>query len=203
VTAEELIESEAALWEAATHHPFLDGVRDGTLPLEAFDRWLAQDYHFGLALTRAEARYLADAPRGDLALLADGVRAMVAELDWFEQKAAERGIDLAAPLLPTARAYVDYLEALCGRPYSVQLTALWALERAYLDAWRGASPGAGAFREFVGHWTNEGFAAYVSALEAATTRALGPHADEEREAFRQVARHERAFWAMTFEGADG
>jgi thiaminase/transcriptional activator TenA len=203
VTAQALIESEAELWEAATHHPFLDGVRDGTLPAEAFGRWLAQDYHFGAALTRAEGRYLAGAPREDLALLAAGIQAMVAELEWFEQKAAEREIELGAPLHPTARAYVDYLFALCDRPYSVQLTALWALERAYLDAWRGARPGAGAYREFVEHWTNEDFAAYVAALEAATSRALGQDPDAEREAFRQVARLERAFWAMAFEGGDG
>ncbi len=188
MTAQKLIESETELWRAATHHPFLDGVRDGTLPPEVFARWLVQDYQFGAALTRVEARYLAGAPREDLALLAAGVQAMVAELDWFEQKAAERELNLGAPLHPTARAYVDYLYALCDRPYSVQLTALWALERAYLDAWRGARPGAEAFREFVEHWTNDAFATYVAALEAATSRVLGQNADAEREAFRQVAR---------------
>ena len=203
MTAQKLIESEPELWRAATHHPFLDGVRDGTLPPEVFARWLVQDYQFGAALTRVEARYLAGAPREDLALLAVGVQAMVAELDWFEQKAAERELHLGAPLHPTARAYIDYLYTLCDRPYSVQLTALWALERAYLDAWRGASPGAEAFREFVEHWTNDAFASYVAALEAATSRVLGQNADAERDAFRQVARHERAFWEMASGSADG
>ncbi len=136
MTAKDLIESEAELWHAATHHRFLDSVRDGTLPLDAFARWLAQDYHFAEALTRVEARYLAGAPREDLALLASGVQAMVAELDWFEHKAAEREIDLEAPLHPTARAYIDYLHALCARPYSVQLTALWA------SGWQRLSPRA-------------------------------------------------------------
>ncbi len=203
MTPQKLIESEAELWRAATHHPFLDGVRDGTLPPEEFACWLVQDYQFGAALTRVEARYLAAAPREDLGLLAAGVQAMVAELDWFEQKAAERELHLGAPLHATARAYIDYLYALCDRPYSVQLTALWALERAYLDAWRGARPGAEAFREFVERWTNDAFATYVAALEAATSRVLGHNADAEREAFRQVARYERAFWEMASESADG
>ncbi len=61
MTAKELIQSEAELWHEATHHRFLDGVREGTLPPEAFARWLAQDYHFAVALIRAEARYLAAA----------------------------------------------------------------------------------------------------------------------------------------------
>lgn len=203
MTAQKLIESEAELWRGATHHPFLDGVRDGTLPAEEFARWLVQDYQFAAALTRVEARYLAGAPREDLALLAAGVQAMVAELDWFEQKAAERELHLDAPLHATARAYIDYLYALCDRPYSVQITALWALERAYLDAWRGVRPGAEAFREFVERWTNDAFATYVAALEAATSRVLGHNADAEREAFRQVARCERAFWEMASESADG
>ncbi len=203
MTPQKLIESEAELWRAATHHPFLDGVRDGTLPPEEFACWLVQDYQFGAALTRVEARYLAAAPREDLALLSAGVQAMVAELDWFEQKAAERELHLGAPLHATARAYIGYLYALCDQPYSVQLTALWALERAYLDAWRGARPGAEAFREFVERWTNDAFATYVAALEAATSRVLGHNADAEREAFRQVARYERAFWEMASESADG
>ncbi len=203
MTPQKLIESEAELWRAATHHPFLDGVRDGTLPPEEFACWLVQDYQFGAALTRVEARYLAAAPREDLGLLAAGVQAMVAELDWFEQKAAERELHLGAPLHATARAYIGYLYALCDQPYSVQLTALWALERAYLDAWRGARPGAEAFREFVERWTNDAFATYVAALEAATSRVLGHNADAEREAVRQVARYERAFWEMASERTDG
>jgi thiaminase/transcriptional activator TenA len=59
MTTRELIADDRELWHAATHHPFLDGVRDGTLDPAAFSRWLAQDYHFALALIGAEGRYLA------------------------------------------------------------------------------------------------------------------------------------------------
>ena len=194
----ELIQAEAGLWRAATHHAFLDEVRDGTLAPAAFARWLAQDYHFAVALTRTEARALACAPREDLELLVGGIQAMVAELDWFERKASERAIDLDAPLHPTARAYIDYLRALADEPYSVQLTALWALERAYLEGWRTARPGAPAFREFVERWTSDAFATYVDALEAAANRAIGQGGDTEREAFRWVARYEKDFWEMAY-----
>jgi thiaminase len=30
-------------WARATRHPFLGGVRDGSLPRAAFNTWLAQD----------------------------------------------------------------------------------------------------------------------------------------------------------------
>ncbi len=166
-----------------------------------FARWLAQDYHFGVALIRTEARILASAPREDLELLAGGVQAMVAELDWFERKASERAIDLNVPLHPAARAYIDYLHALTDELYSVQLTALWALEFAYLEGWRTALPGAPAFREFVEHWTNDGFAAYVAALETATNRVLAQAGDAHRQMFRRVAKYEQAFWEMAYGGS--
>ncbi len=203
MNAKDLIEGNAQLWRAATHHAFLDEVRDGTLAPAAFARWLSQDYHFAIALIRTEARALACAPREDLELLVGGSQAMIAELDWFESKASERTIDLDVPLHPTARAYIDYLGALADEPYSVQLTALWALERAYLEGWRTALPGAPTFREFVEHWTNDAFSTYVAALEAAVHRASGGGRDAERAAFRWVAKYEQAFWEMAYACDDG
>jgi thiaminase/transcriptional activator TenA len=152
--ARDLIAGDGELWHAATHHPFLDQVREGSLDPAAFSRWLVQDHHFALGLVRAEGRYLASAPREDFEVLARGIQAMVAELAWFEEKAKERSLQLLAPIHPTARAYVDYLLATTYAPYPVQLTALWALERAYLEAWQTALPGAPAYREFVA-WTNQ------------------------------------------------
>ncbi len=200
--AKDLIEGNAQLWRAATHHPFLNEVRDGTLAPAAFARWLSQDYHFAVALIRTEARALACAPREDLELLVGGIQAMVAELDWFESMAPERAIDLDVPLHPTARAYIDYLHALADEPYSVQLTVLWALERAYLEGWRTARPGAPAVREFVERWTNDAFSAYVGALEAAMNRPIGRGGDAAREPFRWVAKYEQAFWEMAYARGD-
>jgi thiaminase len=198
--ARDLIEGNAQLWRAATHHAFLDEVRDGTLAPAAFARWLSQDYHFAVALTRAEARVLACAPREDLKLLAGGVQAMVAELDWFERRVSEREVDLHVPLHPTASAYIDYLHRLTDEPYSVQLTALWAIERAYLEGWRTARPGAPPVREVVERWSNEAFAADVDAREAAANRAIAQGGDAKREAFRRVAQYEQAFWEMAYAG---
>jgi thiaminase len=201
--AQDLIESETELWHAATHHAFLDGARDGTLEGAAFSRWLVQDYHFSLALARAEGRYLAAAPRQDLEVLAHGIGAMVTELVWFERKARDWGLDLSAPLHPTARAYVSYVQATTYEPYAVQLTVLWALERAYLEAWRTALPGALAYREFVEHWTNDTYAAWVASLEAAVNRVLALGGGEDtRAAFRWITRYERDFWQMAYAGGD-
>ena len=180
------------LWSAATRHPFLDGVRDGSLPVEALDTWLAQDALFVADLLAFQARLLARAPRSDQAVLAGGAVALVEELDWFEQLAADRGLDLAAEPLPATVAYRELLARLDAAPYADALGCLEVVERVYLEAWRSALPGAPAYAGLVEHWTTPGFAAYVDGLAAAVERA-GP-ADEEL--VRQVLRQEAAFWEM-------
>ena len=44
MTADAVMSRHTAAWQAATVHPFLAGVRDGSLPEHSVDRWLAQDY---------------------------------------------------------------------------------------------------------------------------------------------------------------
>ncbi|MDX1891487.1 TenA family transcriptional regulator [Mycolicibacterium sp. 050158] len=125
-----------SLWTAATHHRFLGAVRDGTITDASFDRWLAQDASFVGALLTFQARLLARAPRPAQAVLAGGCVALVAELDWFEEQAGRRGIDLAQPALPATLAYLELLARLDAEPVDAALTALWVLERVYLLAGR-------------------------------------------------------------------
>ena len=139
MTADALMSRHTAAWQAATVHPFLAGVRDGSLPEHSFDRWLAQDYLFAQALVRAQSRIAATAPLADVTLLAGGVIATVGELGWFEEMAARRGLSLDAPKHPTTRAYCDFLLAVTYSGYPAQITAIWALERSYLESWDSAS----------------------------------------------------------------
>jgi formylaminopyrimidine deformylase / aminopyrimidine aminohydrolase len=204
VTADALLTRHAAAWEAATVHPFLAGVRDGSLPADSFDRWLAQDYLFAQALVRAESRIAAAAPFADVGLLAGGVVATVGELDWFEEMAARRGLALGARMHPTTRAYCDFLLALPYSAYPAQITAIWALERTYLESWEGARPGAQPYREFVERWTTDGFRSYVGDLQAAVDRQLetsvGEQAREAEDAFLWVTHYERRFWDRAMSG---
>ncbi len=180
------------LWTAATRHPFLDGVRDGSLPVEALDTWLAQDALFVADLLAFQARLLARAPRPDQGVLAGGAVALVEELDWFEDLAAGRGLDLTAAPLPATLASRELLQRLDAATYADALGCLEVVERVYLEAWRWALPGAPAYAELVEHWTTPGFAAYVDGLSAASARAGAP--DEALVA--EVLRQEAAFWAM-------
>jgi thiaminase/transcriptional activator TenA len=200
VTADALLTRHAGAWQAATVHPFLAGVRDGSVPADSFDRWLAQDYLFAQALVRAQSRVAAAAPIADIGLLAGGVVATVGELRWFEDMAARRGLALDTPMHPTTRAYCDFLLALTYAVYPAQITGIWALERTYLESWEGARPGAPPYREFVDRWTTDGFRSYVGDLQAAVDRQVeapvGEQAREAEDAFLWVTHYERGFWDM-------
>src|SRR3712207_9581992 len=75
----ELLFRHPDAWRAATRHPFLDAVRDGTVPVAAFDTWLVQAARFVADLLRFQARLLARAPRPAQAVLAGGLVALVDE----------------------------------------------------------------------------------------------------------------------------
>ena len=194
----ELLQRHAARWSDATRHPFLAAVRDGTVARSAFDIWLVQDYRFVADLLWFQGRLLARAPRSAQPVLAGGAVALVDELRWFEVHATAHGVELRAPALPATAAYGELLLRLDSVDVDLAVTALWAIERTYLDAWSFASPGADAYRTFVEHWTTPEFAAYVGMLEQAADDALGPdRRDSTLDAtFIQLVEAETRFWDM-------
>lgn len=195
VRAADLIEAHRDRWQAATEPAFLAAVRGGSLDAERFGAWLAQDYLFVSALLSFQARLLARSPRAAQPVLADGVVALVEELTWFEAQAVQWDVPLAAVAAPTTLEYLALLGRLDTAPSQVALVALWALERVYLDAWRAAQPGGGAYREIVEHWTSPAFAEYVAELERLVDGALAEAPSQQQEdVFTEVLRLEIAFW---------
>lgn len=190
----------ATAWSHATRHPFLEAVRDGTLSESAFEAWLVQDHHFVSDLLTFQSRLLARTPRPAREVLASGTVALADELVWFEEQAAARQLDLTTPPRPATVAYSVLLDRLDAADVAVAITALWAIERVYLDAWSFAAPGAPPYREFVSHWTTPQFVTYVSDLEdAADTVATRPAEPCVAMAFAAVLDAESRFWAMALE----
>ncbi len=179
-----------ALWTAATRHPFLDAVRDGTIAEAAFNRWLVQDALFVADLLTFQARLLARAPRPAQGVLAGGCVALVDELAWFADQAARRGIALGPSALPATLAYRELLVRLDTMPVDAALTALWVIEKVYLDAWSSAVSSTSPLREFVEHWTTPGFGAYVDALGELAKP------DDHVDVVAEVLTLEVAFWDM-------
>lgn len=179
-----------SLWTAATQHPFLEAVRDGTISDSAFDRWLEQDVLFVGDLLTFQARLLARAPRAAQSVLAGGCGALVAELDWFEVQAKQRGISLEQGPLPQTLAYRALLQRLDAEDFDAAVTALWVLERVYLLGWAAAASPSSPFGEFVEHWTAPAFAEYVDQLGELA------EASGRDQLVGDVLAHEIAFWDM-------
>jgi len=95
--------------------------------------------------------------------------------------------DLGQRLEQEVHRRIRGVERLDGAGPDVAMTALWALEKTYLQAWHFAAPGAEPYREVVGHWTTPAFADYVDRLAVACPSRSGPVVDE-------VLAHETAFW---------
>ena len=148
----ELLSRHAQLWHSATHHRFLDGIHTGDLPRSAFERWLQQDYRFVEAGLRAQCLLLAQAPRVDHVLLAGGVAALTAELDWFEDHLRTQGLSLDVELHPLNRAYSDFLIVMAQKPYPAALIVAATAERAYHEAWSGTVPAAPTYQDFIDRW---------------------------------------------------
>ena len=133
-----LVVGSGDLWQQATRAKFLSAIGDGTLPEEAFRRWLAQDYLFAKGLTSFQAIVTAKAPREPQRLLIAGLSALDEEMDWFESSAADRGVDLGVGAHPICRRYVDFLIASAySQPFEVSLAILYGVEVSYVVAWSG------------------------------------------------------------------
>lgn len=192
-----LIRDAGPLWREATTSPFLDAIACGTLPPEAFRRWLSQDYLFAKGLLAFQAIVLAKSPRDCHGPLVSGLTALDSELGWFETHAARLLISLEIEPHRTCRTYTDFLmRSAYSLPYSTLLAILFGVEVSYLAAWSALEP-TGGYAEFIERWSSQPFANYVASLGELAER----HRHENAQApFNTVLAHERDFWRMSWEG---
>ena len=108
-----LWEESAALVEACLDHPFVTGLRDGTLPAEAFRAYVAQDVFFLEAFCRAYALGLARSTDNEaLETFSQLITGVGEELKLHTSYAAKLGIDLGNVVPNRAtRSYTDFLLA--------------------------------------------------------------------------------------------
>ena len=193
LTAHSLVQNAGPLWDEATRAPFLEALAAGTLPVEAFRRWLVQDYLFAKDLTAFQSILLAKAPRDCHKALVGGLGALDKELEWFESHAGRLQVDLDIPPHRTCRRYTDFLLR-CAHTevYPVLVAVLFGVEASYLAAWSALVP-TGPYAEFIARWSSVDFAAYVEALGGF---ARHPHEGAQRH-FNEVLVHEREFWQMS------
>ncbi|KAI7845284.1 hypothetical protein COHA_001127 [Chlorella ohadii] len=192
-------------WKGAVTHPFLTAVQDGTIQAEQFEAWLVQDGLFAREFTRFQAHALAKAPVAQFDLLLSGMAALQDELRWFADLTHKRGLSLDVPPSETCQRYITFMSNCAKQPWACHAVVLWAIEKAYHEAWHAHMPGMPApYHHYAERWGSLAFGDYVDQLQRQADAALAAASAAERQEaealFVQVCALERDFWSMAFGG---
>lgn len=141
--SEEAWRSAEPWFDAICRHPFLQGLGDGSLPEEAFVRYLVDDAHYLDRYARVLAQLAARAsdPAGIELLAGSASGAIAAERELHRGFLAPRGLDPDADAVPeptpTCVAYTGSLESAAGTgPFDVGLAAVLPCFRVYAEVGR-------------------------------------------------------------------
>lgn len=215
------VEGTTALWlkkhrlvyTAATRHPFILSIRDGSIDLNSFKRWLGQDYLFVRAFVPFVSSLLLKACRqsdnnSDMEVFLSGLAALNDEIEWFKKEASKWGVVLSS-IAPQKvnEDYCRFLESLMGPnvEYTVAITALWAIELVYQQSFahclEEGSRTPLELAETCQRWGNEGFGQYCRSLQKIVDRRLLRATSEELKkaeaTLLRVLEHEVEFWNMS------
>ena len=172
----------ATLWtdnreeaERILAHGFVRGLGDGTLPVDCFKSYVAQDAYFLEAFARAYAFCLAHgATRDDLREFADLIAGVLDELELHKAYATRWQVDLdgVTPIAAT-RAYVEFLLETARRGnLGETIAAMTPCMRlyAFLGQSLATQPVAEKYAEWVTTYADPGFEALAARLEALLDR---------------------------------
>lgn len=206
--SEALVAANAGLWEAMAAHPWVRGLADGTLPRSALVAWAGQCGWFAAMERRALQSIRALLPPGEL----DGLLArLVGDTEREPRELADLLAALGEPVppepWPACLGYASYVQARAHEGLLTGLTAIHAVERAYLDTWSSVAPmvsPSSPWRAWVENWTSPAFRSVVDGIGAHLDEAAGPPSlatlDRLAPVYRQVALFEHAFWEMAWRG---
>jgi thiaminase/transcriptional activator TenA len=195
--------ANADLAAAASAHPFVTGIADGTLPRERFAGYVAQDAFFLEAFARAYALGVAHSPdRATLDVFADLLAGVREELRLHASYAQRWGIDLAAVQpAPATLAYTDFLLATASLG-GVGLTCAAMTPCMRLYAHLGQSLAAraeGQYTEWVDTYADAAFEQLAATLEGLLD-STGADTPELQRAYRRAMQLEVGFFDSAWQG---
>ena len=218
--ADELYKAAAPIWEAQLKHPFVQGLGDGTLPVDAFQRWLRQDYVFLAEYARLLAWGAAKSDTLEaMRWFASTLQLTLnTEMALHRQYAARFGID-AAELegerrWPTTQAYTDFLvrsaaEGDLADVLAVLLPCFWGYSYIGQRLARARKRGGGAastYDEWIDLYSSDEFAEPAERLKEELDRLTqGAGAQKKArlsELFQVSSRYEWQFWEMCWKGEE-
>jgi len=197
--------SAGALWAEnadlaaeAVAHPFVRGLADGSLPVERFAAYIAQDAYFLESFARAYALALAHSPdRIGVEAFADLLAGVRSELGLHATYARRWGADLATVSpSPATLAYTDFLLA-TATVGGVGLTcaAMTPCMRLYahLGQSLAGTKTSDTYAEWIGTYADPAFEQLAVTLESLLDRYLDD-AERGRVAYRRAMRLELDFF---------
>lgn len=207
-TTEDLWAEMAPTYAEILEHPFIAGLRDGSLREDRFQYYVFQDSLYLREYCRALCAVAARAPHPEWTALfashaAEAIR-VETELHagLLERLGATEAEAVAVPASPTTTAYTSYLLAAThGRSFAEGLGAVlpcyWIYREVGRDLVRSGSPNP-VYAEWIATYGDAQFDAVVQAVLAVVTR-LGEETDGAAiEAMRPhvglCARYEYMFW---------
>ena len=217
-TCQQLKTEFAALWRAATDHPFITELGNGSLPREKFARYFVQDYVFvndlvksaSVAVSRAPGLTLARPVENFLHGILGAEDALF--LDAFKTLGvSEREYRNAEPL-PTTAALGNFLVRLAYEgSFTAICAAMYVTEGVYLE-WgerlrrEGADPAGqgGELAQFYKRWidlhTEQVLGGIVRFFGDVVDGAPAAELHGLQKVFERTLRYEVAFWDMAYYG---
>jgi thiaminase (transcriptional activator TenA) len=204
----ELWREAAPVWDAIRAHPFLAELRAGSLPIETFRYYVAQDYHYLEGFARTVAATLAKAPTNEL-LEALARRVMTPiERPLHERLFALAGLDAdavrATPVAPTNLAYQHHMlvsatQGGLGEAAAALLPCPWTYHALGEHVAGVEHPVYGAWAAFYSEGLLEASTAAWRGFVDAEAREAGPRTRARmRRAFLTSMRYEWMFWQMAY-----
>jgi thiaminase (transcriptional activator TenA) len=207
----------AAPLRAAVHaHPFNRELAAGTLPREAFARYMVQDTLYLQGYARVLALGAAKAPGADevLEFAKAAEVAIVVERALHASYLGQFGIDPraaeTATATPACEAYVNFMLATAATDsFGVLAAAVLPCFWLYQDvgtAIAGHSAKDNFYQAWIDTYSDQGFADATNRMklivDAAATAAGAPERERMERAFLRCAQHEWIFWDAAYTGAD-
>jgi thiaminase/transcriptional activator TenA len=201
------------VWEAQHRHPFVRGIGDGTLDLEAFKFWVRQDYLFLIEYARVLGLAAAKAPDLETmtrfaALLDETLRV---EMGLHRSYAAEFGISEEElereEMAPATRAYTDFLARTAAVGDFAELVAaltpcMWGFCEIAQRLASGPQPADDRYRRWIEMYSSPEFAELAAWCRDLLDRlAEGLRPEEQRrleDAFFTSSRYEYLFWEAAY-----
>ena len=184
--------------EQQLRHPFLAGLRRGTLEPAVFRSWLEQDYLFLLDYVRVFSRLAWQAPAAHLGDLVDLAHATWHdELDMHRSMAASYGADLAgARKGPACAAYTEFLldaAAHYADGLAALLPCMWGYSRIGQQLAAAVGERENPYRAWIDTYADPQFGALARRCADMLDEAQ-PDPERAEHFYRTAMLHELAFW---------